>query len=66
MDKKQDGLVKPLKLNLMEQKKQELAEQTIECVSSVLELYSKKVKGEAIDNEKLEQYKHWFKKMIDY
>lgn len=49
----------------MEQK-QVLAEQTIESIAKVLDLYSKQVRGETIDSETLEQYKVWFDKMINY
>ena len=50
---------------MMEQK-QVLAEQALESISKVLELYTKQANGETIDSDKLEQYKSWFDKMINY
>jgi hypothetical protein len=46
--------------------KETLAEQTLEGISKVLELYNKQKNGETIDDGKLEQFKEWFNRLVDY
>ena len=46
--------------------KEYLAEQTLEGIAKVLELYKKQISGEVIEDEKLKQFKEWFDRLVNF
>ena len=58
---------KQIKNQVVEQKekKEELiAEQALEGIAKVLDLYQKQVKGEKIEDLERKRFKEWFDKMV--
>ena len=60
---------KQIKKQAVEQKekKEELiAEQALEGIAKVLDLYQKQIKGEKIEDSERTRFKEWFDKMVYY
>ncbi len=49
----------------MEQKEL-LAEHALDGIAKVLELYKQQKNGEQIDDERFEQFKEWFDRLVNY
>lgn len=47
-----------------EKKEELIAEQALEGIAKVLDLYQKKVKGEKIEDLERKRFKEWFDKMV--
>lgn len=48
------------------ERKELLAEHALDGIAKVLELYKKQKNGEKLDDERLEQFKEWFDRLVNY